>query len=80
MSWMDEVGGILQKYSNPTQNASNVDQNQVNQHFDNVANSVPPNILAQGVSAALGSGQSGSFGSTIAIYLIVRIQSRKAAC
>ncbi len=65
MSWMDEVGGILQKYSNPGQTSSNVDQDQVNQHFDNVANAVPSSVLAQGVSAALGSGQGGSFGSTI---------------
>ena len=65
MSWMDEVGGILQKYSNPGQTSSNVDQDQVNQHFDNVANAVPSSVLAQGVSAALGAGQGGSFGSTI---------------
>ena len=64
MSWMDEIGGILQKYSNPS-NVSTVDQEQVNQHFDSVANSVPPNILAQGVSAALGSSPEGSFGSTV---------------
>jgi hypothetical protein len=64
MTWMDEIGGILNKYSNPT-NAPKVDQEEVNQHFDSVANSVPPNILAQGVLAALSSGQGGSFGSMV---------------
>ena len=64
MSWMDEIDDILRKYSNPT-NVSKVDPDQVNQHFDSVANSVPPNVLAQGVSAALGSAQGGSFGSIV---------------
>jgi hypothetical protein len=64
MSWRDEIGSILHEYSDPT-NVSSGDEDQVNQHFDSVANSVPPNILAQGVSAALGSGQGGSFGSTV---------------
>ena len=65
MDWMDKVGGILQQYSGATQSASNVNHDEVNQHFDNVASSVPTNVLAQGVSAALNSNQTGSFGSTI---------------
>jgi hypothetical protein len=67
MDWMNKVGGILQQYSNPDSapNASNVNHDEVNQHFDNVAQSVPSNILAQGVSAALNSNSTPPFGQTI---------------
>lgn len=67
MDWMNKVGGILQQYSNANsgQSASNVNHDEVNQHFDNVAQSVPPNVLAQGVSAALNSDHTAPFGQTI---------------
>jgi len=67
MDWMNKVGDILQQYTNPNtaQGASNVNHDEVNQHFDNVAQSVPSNILAQGVSAALNSDHTAPFGQTI---------------
>jgi hypothetical protein len=62
MDWMNKVGSILQRYSGGNSSQASAD---VNSHFDNVSQSVPPNILAQGVSAAFNSDQTPPFGQMI---------------
>ncbi len=53
--------GILQQYANPsTANPTNVEQ-----HFDQVAQSAPQSHLASGLSEAFRSGQGGGFGQVV---------------
>lgn len=62
MDWMNKVGSILEQYSGGNSSQSTSD---VNSHFDNVSQSVPPNILSQGVSAAFNSDQTPPFGQMV---------------
>jgi hypothetical protein len=63
MDLMNSLSGILKQYSNvdPSQPSPNVDA-----HFDTVAQSAPPDTLAQGISAAFRSDQTPAFGQMVA--------------
>ena len=60
MDWMNKVSGILQQYSESTSTQGNASQTpaDVSQHFDNVAQTVPQNVLAQGLSEAFHSKET----------------------
>ena len=53
MSWMDEIGNLLQQYSGGSQSAGNASQD-----FDQVAQNAPHSELADGVAAALRSNET----------------------
>jgi hypothetical protein len=57
MNLLDQIGGLLQQYSGGQQDPSQP----VEQHFDQVAEAVPGSSMAQGLTAALGSGEAGTF-------------------
>jgi hypothetical protein len=62
MDWMNKVTGILQQYAGANPSAPNAD---VNQHYDNVTQVVPKDVLANGLSAAFNSDQTPDFGQMI---------------
>jgi len=63
MDLMNSLSGILKQYSNvdPSQPSPDADA-----HFDTVAQSVPADTLAQGISAAFRSDQTPAFGQMVA--------------
>jgi len=63
MSWMNAIGGILQKYKNTDPLQASQD---VHEHFDTVSQAVPKSVLAQGLSAAFNSEQTPAFGQMVA--------------
>jgi len=63
MSWMNAIGGILQKYKNTDPSQASQD---VHEHFDTVSQAVPKGVLAQGLSAAFNSEQTPAFGQMVA--------------
>jgi hypothetical protein len=56
MSFLSGIGDLLKQYTGNTPNAANVEQ-----HFDQVAQSVPSSSLASGLAEALHSGQTPAF-------------------
>ena len=62
MSWMEQLGGLLQQYTN---NDPRNAPPQVNEHFDHVAQTAPPATLADGLAAAFRSDQTPSFGEMV---------------
>ena len=47
MSWMDQIGKLLEQYGGPSQTAAN---EQIDQHFDQVAQAAPQQALAGGLA------------------------------
>ncbi|MBV9574835.1 MAG: hypothetical protein JOY93_12350 [Acidobacteriales bacterium] len=62
MDWMNKVTGILQQYSGDGASPASTD---VTAHYDSVAQSVPKDVLAQGLSAAFRSDQTPAFGQMV---------------
>jgi hypothetical protein len=61
MSLLDQVGNILERYTGgSTQNATNATE-----HFDQVAQAAPPNVIAEGLAAAFHSDQTPAFGTMV---------------
>ena len=56
MGFLSGIGDLLKQYSGNSANTANVEQ-----HFDQVAQSVPSSSMASGLAEALRSGQAGSF-------------------
>lgn len=67
MDWMNKVGGILEQYSGSPSTPGTASQapGNVSEHFDNVAQAVPQNVLAQGLSEAFRSNQTSSFAEMV---------------
>ena len=63
MDLMNSLSGILKQYTNPDPSQP---QSDVHAHFDTVAQTVPPDTLAQGISAAFRSDQTPAFGQMLA--------------
>jgi hypothetical protein len=61
MDWMSKVTGILQQYTGANPAASG----DVHAHYDSVAQAVPKDVLAQGLSAAFNSDQTPAFGQMV---------------
>ncbi|HYY43027.1 MAG TPA: hypothetical protein VE775_09865 [Pyrinomonadaceae bacterium] len=62
MSWMDQIGGLLQQYTGAAQGQA---PNEVHDHFDQVAQTAPPSVLANGLAAAFRSDQTPAFGQML---------------
>jgi len=62
MSWIEQVGGLLQQYTS----AGNTDTSQVDQDFDQVAQAAPSSSLADGIAAAFRSDRTPPFGDMVA--------------
>ena len=62
MDWMSKVTGILQQYTGANPAAASDD---VHAHYDSVAQAVPKDVLAQGLSAAFNSDQTPAFGQMV---------------
>jgi hypothetical protein len=60
MSWIDEIGGLVQQYASGSQQAAPAGQ--VEQHYDQVAQSAPCSTIANGLADAFRSGEAGGFG------------------
>jgi len=63
MSWIDELGGVLQQY---TGTAAAKAPGTVHQDFDQVAQSAPHTAIADGLSEAFRSDQTPAFGQMAA--------------
>jgi hypothetical protein len=59
MDWMNMIGGMLNQYAG---GQTQVPAGQVEQHYDQAAQSVPTSVLAQGLAAAMRSDQTPAFG------------------
>lgn len=62
MDWMNKVTGILQQYTEANPSAA---PDEVHAHYDSVAQAVPKDVLAQGLSAAFNSDQTPAFGQMV---------------
>lgn len=62
MDWMNKVTGILQQYTGANPSAAS---DEVHAHYDSVAQAVPKDVLAQGLSAAFNSDQTPAFGQMV---------------
>jgi hypothetical protein len=61
MSLLDQLGSVLKQYSgNSTPNTADATQ-----HFDEVAQAAPPNVIAEGLSAVFKSDQTPAFGNLV---------------
>ncbi|MGA9587016.1 MAG: hypothetical protein WBQ95_16900 [Terracidiphilus sp.] len=61
MTLLDSVSNVLNQYSSgSTPNAANATE-----HFDQVAQTAPPNAIAEGLSAMFKSNQTPAFGSMV---------------
>lgn len=69
MGWLDEVGSLLKQYTGGSDDNSDTgdkgDTEQVEDHFDQVAESAPSSVLGQGISQALQSGDLPPIGQVI---------------
>lgn len=63
MSWMDQIGGLLQQYT--SSNTANPSPH-VTEDFDQVAQAAPASTLANGIAAAFRSDQTPAFGDMVA--------------
>ena len=62
MSWMDQIGNMLQQYSGAdAQSAAQPASSQVQDDFDQFAQAAPPAALADGLAAAFRSEQTPPF-------------------
>jgi hypothetical protein len=59
MSWMSQVGNLLQQYAGGGSATPSAD---VHDHFDQVAKAAPQSTIASGLAAAFQSGQTAGFG------------------
>lgn len=59
MSWMSQIGNVLQQYASASASAPSAD---VHDHFDQVAKAAPQSTIASGLAAAFQSGQTAGFG------------------
>jgi hypothetical protein len=60
MSWMSQIGNVLQQYaSGASAESPSAD---VHDHFDQVAKAAPQSTIASGLAAAFQSGQTAGFG------------------
>ena len=62
MDWMNKVTGILQQYTGGSTSAPSAE---VTEHYDTVAQAVPKDVLAKGLSAAFNSDQTPAFGQMV---------------
>ncbi len=63
MDFMNKISGILGQYANADPSKASAD---VHEHFDGVAQAVPKDALAQGISAAFNSDRTPAFGQMVA--------------
>lgn len=73
MSFLSGIGDILKQYTGGNTGGANVEQ-----HFDQVAQSVPTSTMSSGLADALRSGQTGSF-SQLASQLFSNGNSQQKA-
>ncbi len=60
MSWMDQIGGMLQQYA-----GGNKSHETAEQDFDQVAGNAPPNVLSGGLADAFRSNETPPFGNML---------------
>jgi hypothetical protein len=63
MGLFDQLSSVLQQYTGNA--ASGQVPADVHQHFDQVAQAAPPNVLAEGLSAAFHSDSTPAFGQML---------------
>lgn len=62
MSWMDQIGNVLQQYTGGGAQQPSPD---VHDHFDQVAQAAPASSMADGLAAAFGSDRTPAFGQMV---------------
>jgi hypothetical protein len=63
MSWMDQLGGLVQQYTGARAQGQAPDE--VHDHFDQFAQAAPPAAMADGLAAAFRSDQTPAFGQML---------------
>jgi hypothetical protein len=60
MDWMQQLGGVLQRYG-----SGQADHSQADSDFDHVARTAPPDVLGSGLADAFRSSQTPPFGNML---------------
>jgi len=63
MTWTDQLGNLLKQYTSGGAAAQPAPD--VHAHFDQVAQQAPPNVIAEGLSAAFKSDKTPAFGEML---------------
>ena len=63
MSWLNQVGNLLQQYTSG--GAAAAPAPDVHAHFDQVAQAAPSSVIAEGLAAAFRSNQTPAFGQML---------------
>jgi hypothetical protein len=63
MSWINQLGGLLRQYT--SSGAAAQPAPDVHAHYDQVAQAAPPNVLAEGLTAAFNSDRTPAFGQML---------------
>lgn len=65
MSWMDQLGNILQNYAQGTGSAGTPNEDDVKGHYNQVAQAAPASDLASGIASMFKSDQTPPFGQMV---------------
>jgi hypothetical protein len=63
MTWLDKVGGLLKQYA--SSGAAAAPASDVNAHYDQVVQTAPNSVVAEGLAAAFRSDQTPAFGQML---------------
>jgi len=61
MNWLDQIGGMLQQYTDPQGSANSNPE----EDFDNVANVAPPEAVSSGLAHAFRASETPPFGNML---------------
>src|SRR5215469_587260 len=65
MSWIDKLGNLLKQYTSGGAAAAAAPAPDVHAHFDQVAQSAPASVIAEGLTAAFNSDKTPAFGQML---------------
>ncbi len=65
MTWAEDLSGVLQRYAGGGAAAGAQPAPDVHAHFDQVSQSAPPNVMADGLAAAFKSDRTPGFGQML---------------
>lgn len=76
MSWFNRVGDLLKQYT--SSGAATAPAPDVHEHFDQVAQAAPTNVIAEGLAAAFRSNQTPAFGQMLSTLFTNSSGTQKA--
>src|ERR1700759_2403078 len=65
MTWTDKIGSLLSQYTSGGAGTAAQPAPDAHAHYDEVAQAAPPNVLAEGLTAAFNSDKTPAFGQML---------------